>query len=60
VVATLEQILHDEWGRVIAALVGLLGDFDLAEDAAQEAFAIATERWPRRVHRLGPPHSATC
>jgi RNA polymerase sigma-70 factor, ECF subfamily len=31
---------------VLASLVGLLGDFDLAEDAAQEAFAIAAERWP--------------
>jgi RNA polymerase sigma-70 factor, ECF subfamily len=32
---------------VLAALVGFLGDFDLAEDASQEAFAIAAERWPR-------------
>jgi RNA polymerase sigma-70 factor (ECF subfamily) len=32
---------------VLAALIGLLGDFDLAEEAAQEAFAIAAERWPR-------------
>ena len=32
---------------MLAALVGYLGDFDLAEDAAQEAFAIAAERWPR-------------
>ncbi|HLM84869.1 MAG TPA: sigma-70 family RNA polymerase sigma factor [Solirubrobacteraceae bacterium] len=32
---------------MLAALVGFLGDFDLAEDAAQEAFAIAAERWPR-------------
>jgi RNA polymerase sigma-70 factor, ECF subfamily len=32
---------------VLAALVGFLGDFDLAEEAAQEAFAVATERWPR-------------
>lgn len=31
---------------MLAALVGVLGDFDLAEDAAQEAFAIAAERWP--------------
>jgi RNA polymerase sigma-70 factor (ECF subfamily) len=31
---------------VLAALVGYLGDFDLAEDAAQEAFALAAERWP--------------
>jgi RNA polymerase sigma-70 factor (ECF subfamily) len=32
---------------VLAALIGFLGDFDLAEEAVQEAFAIATERWPR-------------
>jgi RNA polymerase sigma-70 factor (ECF subfamily) len=32
---------------VLAALIGFLGDFELAEEAAQEAFAIAAERWPR-------------
>ncbi len=45
-VATLDQVFRQEWGRVLATLIGLLGDFDLAEDAAQEAFAIAAERWP--------------
>jgi RNA polymerase sigma-70 factor (ECF subfamily) len=44
---TLERVFREEWGRVLAHLVGFLGDFDLAEDAAQEAFAIAAERWPR-------------
>jgi RNA polymerase sigma-70 factor, ECF subfamily len=44
---TLEQAFRDEWGRVLAALIGFLGDFDLAEEATQEAFAIAAERWPR-------------
>src|SRR5205814_2686667 len=43
---TLEQAFGEHWGRVLAALIGLLGDFDLAEEAAQEAFAIAAERWP--------------
>ncbi|HSR94863.1 MAG TPA: DUF6596 domain-containing protein [Solirubrobacterales bacterium] len=43
----LEQSFHDQWGRVLAALIGFLGDFDLAEEASQEAFAIAAERWPR-------------
>jgi RNA polymerase sigma-70 factor, ECF subfamily len=33
---------------VLASLIGFLGDFDLAEEAVQEAFAIAAERWPRR------------
>ena len=46
-VTTLEQVFRDQWGRVLAALIGFLGDFDLAEEAAQEAFAIAAERWPR-------------
>jgi RNA polymerase sigma-70 factor (ECF subfamily) len=44
---TLERVFRDEWGRVLAGLIGYLGDFDLAEEAAQEAFAAAAERWPR-------------
>ena len=39
-------MFREEWGRVLASLIGLLGDFDLAEEAAQEAFAIAAARWP--------------
>jgi RNA polymerase sigma-70 factor, ECF subfamily len=39
---------------VLAALIGLLGDFDLAEEAAQEAFAIAAERWPRDGNPANP------
>ena len=46
-VTSLEQAFRDEWGRVLATLIGFLGDFDLAEEAAQEAFAVAAERWPR-------------
>ena len=46
-VADLESTFRDQWGRVLAALIGFLGDFDLAEEAAQDAFAIAAERWPR-------------
>ena len=42
----LERIFRDEWGRVLATLIGFLGDFELAEEAAQEAFAAAAERWP--------------
>ena len=45
-VASLDQIFRDEWGYVLASLIGFLGDFDLAEEAAQEAFAIAAARWP--------------
>jgi RNA polymerase sigma-70 factor (ECF subfamily) len=47
VVAIVEQTFREQWGYVLAALIGFLGDFDLAEDAAQDAFAIAAERWPR-------------
>ena len=43
----IEQVFRDEWGRVLASLIGFLGDFDLAEEATQEAFAAALERWPR-------------
>jgi RNA polymerase sigma-70 factor, ECF subfamily len=44
---TLDRVFQEEWGRVLASLIGVLGDFDLAEEAAQEAFAIAAARWPR-------------
>ena len=44
----LDSVFRRHWGRVVASLVGYLGDFELAEDAAQEAFAIAAERWPRQ------------
>ncbi|WP_446215725.1 RNA polymerase sigma factor [Micromonospora sp. IBHARD004] len=46
-VTALDEIFRDEWGRVLATLIGVLGDFDLAEDAAQEAFVIAADHWPR-------------
>jgi RNA polymerase sigma-70 factor (ECF subfamily) len=46
-ITDLDQVFRDQWGRVLATLIGFLGDFDLAEEAAQEAFAIAAERWPR-------------
>jgi RNA polymerase sigma-70 factor (ECF subfamily) len=54
VVAPLEQVFRDEWGRVLAGLIGFLGDFDLAEEAAQEAFAVAAERWPREGTPANP------
>ncbi len=46
-VGVLEQTFREQWGRVVASLVGFLGDIDLAEEAAQEAFTIAAERWQR-------------
>jgi RNA polymerase sigma-70 factor, ECF subfamily len=50
----LDQVFREEWGRVLATLIGFLGDFDLAEEAAQEAFAIAAERWPREGTPVNP------
>jgi RNA polymerase sigma-70 factor (ECF subfamily) len=43
----LDAVFREQWGRVLATLVGILGDFELAEEATAEAFAIAAERWPR-------------
>jgi RNA polymerase sigma-70 factor (ECF subfamily) len=51
---TLEAVFRDEWGRVLATLIGLLGDFELAEEAAQEAFATAAERWPHDGNPSSP------
>jgi RNA polymerase sigma-70 factor, ECF subfamily len=43
----LEEVFREHWGHVLASLVGYLRDIELAEDAAQDAFAVAAERWPR-------------
>ena len=42
----IERIFRDEAARALATLIRLVGDFDLAEDVLQEAFAAALERWP--------------
>jgi RNA polymerase sigma-70 factor (ECF subfamily) len=44
--ADLERVFREEAGRVIATLVRLFGDIDIAEEMVQEAFVIASERWP--------------
>lgn len=44
--ALVETLYRTEWGRIVATLISVLGDFDLAEDVAQEAFAAAVEQWP--------------
>jgi RNA polymerase sigma-70 factor, ECF subfamily len=43
----LEQIYREQLGSVVATLIRLMGSFELAEEAAQEAFAAAVEQWPR-------------
>jgi RNA polymerase sigma-70 factor (ECF subfamily) len=40
-----EAVYRADWGRVVATLIGLIGDFDLAEESAQEAFAAAVDQW---------------
>jgi RNA polymerase sigma-70 factor, ECF subfamily len=42
----IEKIFRDQAGRALATLIRLVGDFDLAEDALQDAFAVALQRWP--------------
>lgn len=42
----IDKIFRDESGRALATLIRLVGDFDLAEEALQDAFAVALERWP--------------
>src|SRR3981189_1251532 len=42
----IEKIFRDEAGRALATLIRLVGDFDLAECALQDEFAVALERWP--------------
>lgn len=50
----IEQVFREHWSRVLASLVGFLGDFGLAEEACQEAFVIAAERWPRDGEPANP------
>ena len=45
--AAVAEAYREEWGRVVAALIRLTGDWDLAEECAQDAYARAVERWPR-------------
>jgi RNA polymerase sigma-70 factor (ECF subfamily) len=44
--AAVDQVYRSDWGRIVATLIRLYGDFDLAEEAAQEAFAAAVDQWP--------------
>lgn len=42
------QLYRSEFGRVLATLIRLLGDFDLAEEAVHDAFKVALEQWPKQ------------
>jgi RNA polymerase sigma-70 factor (ECF subfamily) len=46
-VEVVDRLFRRESGRAVATLIRVLGDFDLAEEAVQDAFAVALERWPR-------------
>jgi len=43
--ATVEAVYRADWGRIVATLIRLVGDFDLAEECAQEAFTAAVDQW---------------
>jgi RNA polymerase sigma-70 factor, ECF subfamily len=51
--AEIARVFREEYGRAVAVLVRRFGDIDLAEEAVQDAFAVAVEQWPR----TGPPSS---
>jgi RNA polymerase sigma-70 factor, ECF subfamily len=46
VTSSLDAVYRSDWGRIVSALIRLFGDFDVAEEAAQEAFAAAVDQWP--------------
>src|SRR5574341_9077 len=43
--AAVDAVYRSDWGRIVATLIRLVGDFDAAEEAAQEAFAAAVDQW---------------
>ena len=45
----LEDVFRMEWGRILSALISALGDFDLAEEALQEAFSCAVAQWATEI-----------
>src|SRR5579872_3507260 len=45
VTQAVEEVYRADWGRIVAALIGMVGDFDLAEESAQEAFTAAVDQW---------------
>jgi RNA polymerase sigma-70 factor (ECF subfamily) len=45
--AAVTQAFRDEWGRIVATLIRVTGNWDLAEECAQDAFTAALQRWPR-------------
>src|ERR1700731_2709219 len=52
--SAIEHLYHEEFGRILATVIRLVGDYDLAEEATQEAFAAALAQWPREGVPLNP------
>jgi RNA polymerase sigma-70 factor (ECF subfamily) len=52
--AGVEQVFREEWGNAVGILTRALGDLELAEDAVQDAFTTALERWPREGNPRNP------
>src|SRR5215475_11359391 len=53
--AIVDSVYRSDWGRIVAALIRVTGDFDVAEEAAQEAFTAAVDQWPTTGVPDSPP-----
>src|SRR5262245_49754784 len=53
--AAIDAVYRSEWGRIVATLIKVTGDFDVAEESAQEAFAAAVDQWPASGVPDSPP-----
>src|SRR2546421_11095615 len=52
--AAVDAVYRSDWGRIVATLIRLVRDFDVAEEAAQEAFTAAVDQWRGPRGPLGP------
>ena len=50
----IERFYRNEFGRILATVIRLVGDFHVAEEAVQDAFAVALEQWPRDGRPANP------
>src|SRR5256885_7467438 len=53
--AAVDAVYRSDWGRIVATLIRLVRDFDVAEEAAQEAFTAAVDQWRGLRAPPGPP-----
>ncbi len=51
----IDRLFREEHGRAVATLIGILGDFDLAEESIQDAYLVALEKWPQQGIPRNPP-----